>query len=412
VLEVRLNARVIVSTPAAAVLDEMRRTGATEHGIQRMRGKAETLAVALENIDRRQANLMKQEMLAAGGDVAVSHGICGETVGETRVVVVGTRRQMDAWLARLVEEPFDLPAVALRVRAALDGYARRRFDIPMGDRVLSVGPRPALVGVVNVTPDSFSDGGKFASASAAVQHALTLAEEGADVLDIGGESTRPGSEPVDEREELARVLPVIRELAPRTRAVVSIDTRHPAVAREAVAAGARIINDITGLQGDPEMAAVAARSGAAVIVMHMLGEPRSMQERPAYDNLMADIARHLRRGVAIALEAGVKPESIIVDPGLGFGKTLAHNVEILARLAELRTLGRPILVGASRKRFIGDLTGVPSPAERTVGTAAACALAVAGGALLLRVHDVRLMRQAVAVAAAVAAGAGLSENVS
>jgi dihydropteroate synthase len=401
VLDVRLSARVIAATLAAPVLDEIRHTGATEHGAQRMLAKGQLVAMALEAIDRRQANLMKQEMLAAGGDVAVSHGICGETVDETRAVLVGTRRQFDAFMARLAEEPFDLPAVAGAIRTALDGYARRHFEIPVRGGHLAVGPKPALVGVINVTPDSFSDGGLYATPAAAVERGLGLVAGGADLLDVGGESTRPGSDPVDEKTELARVLPVIEALASKAGVPVSIDTRRAAVAREALAAGAAVVNDVTGLQGDAEMARVAAGAGAAVIIMHMLGEPKTMQVRPHYDNLMADIARYLRRGVQAALDAGVPGEQIIVDPGIGFGKTTAHNVRILARLAELRTLGRPILVGVSRKRFIGDLTGVAAPAERTYGTAAACAMAVAGGALLLRVHDVAEMRQALAVAAAV-----------
>ena len=400
-LDLRLNARVIAATASAPLLDEMRWAGATEHGIGHMLTKAEALAVVLENIERRQANLLKQEMLAAGGDTAVSTGVASEIAAETRVVLVGTRRQFDGLLERLAEEPFDLPAVGEEIAAALEGYARRRFEIRCRDRRLVVGPRPALVGIVNVTPDSFSDGGLYASPQAAVEHGLQLEAEGADVLDVGGESTRPGSRPVDPKEELARVLPVVRALAAQAKVPVSIDTRRAAVAREALAAGAAIVNDVTALQGDPDMPAAVAEAGAGVVLMHMLGEPLSMQDRPAYDNLLADICRHLRHSARSALDAGVPDDSIMVDPGIGFGKTLDHNVRILARLGELRSLGRPIMVGVSRKRFIGDLAGIAAPAERTFGTAAACALAVAAGALLLRVHDVAAMRQALAVAAAV-----------
>jgi len=402
VLHVRLNARVIASTPTAPVLDEMRRTGATEPGLARMMTKAEALALAMEHIERRQANLLKQEMLAAGGDAAVHHGVCSEAVDETRVVLVGTRRQFTALVARLAEEPLDLPAVGEVIRRALEAYGRRRFEIPMGPHRLVVGPKPALMGIVNVTPDSFSRDGLAGDPEAAVALGLRMAEAGADLLDIGGESTRPGSDPVSEDEERRRVLPVVEGLARRGRTPISIDTRRARVAREALAAGACLVNDVTALGGDPAMAATVAKSGAGLVLMHMQGEPKTMQDRPVYDNLMADICRFLRQSMALAAEAGVPEERILVDPGIGFGKTLADNLQVLARLGQLRTLGRPILVGPSRKRFLGDLTGVRTPADRTYGTAAACALAVAAGALVLRVHDVPEMRQALAVAGAMA----------
>jgi len=262
------------------------------------------------------------------------------------------------------------------------------------------------MGVLNVTPDSFSDGGLFLEADRAVAQARRLVQEGADILDVGGESTRPGSDPVDEEEEMRRVLPVVETLAETVEVPISIDTRHARVAREAACAGASLINDITGLQGDPGMAAAVADTGAGVVIMHILGAPKTMQENPQYDDVMADIYRYLRQGMAIAEKAGVPEERIIVDPGIGFGKTLAHNLEIFARLGKLRALGRPILVGPSRKRFIAELTGVETPAERVYGTAAACALAVAAGAQILRVHDVAAIRQAVAVAAAITQVAG------
>jgi dihydropteroate synthase len=402
VLHLSLNARVVSATSIPPVLDEMRRTGATEHGVQRMITKGEFLAVALEHVNRIQANLLKQEMLAAGGDAAVSRGLCSEDVSETGALLVGSRRQFTDLISRLAEEPFDLPEVAREIDRALGAYGRRRFVLRMGGREITLGPRPALVGVVNVTPDSFSDGGKFLDPKAAVAHGEELAAEGADILDVGGESTRPGAEPVGLDEELARVIPVIRGLAAAVKTPLSIDTRHARVAREAVAAGACLVNDVTGLTGDPEMARAVAETRAGLVVMHIQGDPGTMQQDPVYDNIMADICRFLRRGIVAAREAGVPEDHIFVDPGIGFGKRLQHNLQILARLGQLRTLGRPIMVGPSRKRFIGEVTGIKTPAERLFGTAAACAMAVAQGALALRVHDVLQMRQAVAVAAAIA----------
>ncbi len=299
--------------------------------------------------------------------------------------------------ARLLEAAGGNPA---------EGNARRSFQLQMGPYRLEVGPKPLLMGVLNVTPDSFSDGGLFLEADRAVAQARRLVQEGADILDVGGESTRPCSDPVDEEEEMRRVLPVIETLAETVEVPISIDTRHARVAREAACAGACLINDITGLQGDAGMAAAVADTGAGVVIMHILGTPKTMQENPQYDDVMVDICRYLRQGMAIAERAGVPEERIIVDPGIGFGKTLAHNLEIFARLGELRALGRPILVGPSRKRFIAELTGVETPAERVYGTAAACALAVAAGAQILRVHDVAAVRQAVAVAAAITQVAG------
>jgi dihydropteroate synthase len=400
-LHLSLNARVVSAAPSAAVLDEMRRTGATEHGVQRMMSKGEFFAIALEHVSRIQANLLKQEMLASGGDAAVSRGICSEEVSDTGVLLVGSRRQFTALISRLAEEPFDLPEIAREIDRALGAYGRHQFVVRLGSRELALGPRPALVGVVNVTPDSFSDGGQCLDPKAAIAHGQQLVAEGADVLDIGGESTRPGAKPVAEDEELARVLPVIRGLAACVKTPLSIDTRHARTAREAVAAGACIVNDVTGLTGDPDMARAVAEMGAGLVIMHIRGDPKTMQQDPAYDNLMADICRFLRRGIVAAREAGVAEDRILIDPGIGFGKRLEHNLMILARLGQLRTLGRPIMVGPSRKRFIGELTGVETPADRLFGTAAACALAVAQGALALRVHDVAEMRQAVAVAAAI-----------
>jgi len=401
VLHLSLNARVVSATPLPSVLDEMRRTGATEHGIQRMMTKGESLTVALEHLGRVQANLLKQEMLAAGGDAALSRGICSEEKSETAVLLVGTRRQFTALISRLAEEPFGMPEIGREIDRALGAYGRRRFVVHLGPRELVLGPRPALVGIVNVTPDSFSDGGRYLDPKAAIARGGELAAEGADILDIGGESTRPGADAVPAEEELARVLPVIRGLAASLQTPLSIDTRHARVAREAVAAGACLVNDVTGLTGDPEMARAVAETGAGLVLMHILGDPKTMQQDPTYDNLMADICRFLRRGILAAREAGVAEDHLLIDPGIGFGKRLEHNLRILARLGQLRTLGRPIMVGVSRKRFIGEVTGVEAPAERLFGTAAACAMAVAQGALALRVHDVRQMRQAAAVAAAV-----------
>jgi dihydropteroate synthase len=256
-----------------------------------------------------------------------------------------------------------------------------------------------LMGVVNVTPDSFSDGGRYLDPEAAIAHGRELAEVGATILDVGGESTRPGADPVDAEEELRRVVPVIRGLGD-AGCDISVDTSKAGVAAAALEAGARIVNDVTALRGDPEMAALCAERGATVVLMHMLGEPRTMQDDPRYDDVVAEVKAFLAERLAVAVAAGIAEEDVWLDPGIGFGKTAAHNMELLRRLGELRELGRPLVVGASRKSFIGRVDG-SGPGERLGGTIASSVLAAAEGAEVLRVHDVAEVGQALAVTAAI-----------
>jgi dihydropteroate synthase len=256
-----------------------------------------------------------------------------------------------------------------------------------------------LMGVVNVTPDSFSDGGLYLDPEAAISHGHELVEAGADILDVGGESTRPGAEPVGEEEELRRVVPVIRGLS-GSQSRISVDTSKAAVAAAALDAGAEVVNDVTALRGDPETAALCAERGATVILMHMLGEPRTMQDEPRYEDVVADVKAFLAERLEAAVAAGIAEERVWLDPGIGFGKTAAHNMELLRRLGELRELGRPLVVGTSRKSFIGKLDGSPAD-QRLGGTIASSVLAAAEGADVLRVHDVAEMRQALAVATAI-----------
>jgi dihydropteroate synthase len=272
---------------------------------------------------------------------------------------------------------------------------------------IAVGPvelhfeTPVLMGILNITPDSFSDGGRLDSVAAAVSHARALVAAGALVLDVGGESTRPGAAPVDAATELDRVRPVIEAIRREgLTAAISVDTSKAAVARAALEAGAHLVNDVTALR-DPEMVSVVASSGAALIVMHMRGQPRTMQEGPiVYGDVVREVRDALGAAVTRAVAAGVACERILVDPGLGFGKTAAHNLTLTRRLGELAALGRPIVYGPSRKRFLGETTG-RAVSEREAATAAACALAVAAGAHVLRVHDVAAVRDAVLVARAV-----------
>lgn len=272
--------------------------------------------------------------------------------------------------------------------------------LPRG-RTLEIGGAPAVMAIINITPDSFSDGGVHFDRIRAADSALRFVEEGAAVIDIGGESTRPGSEPVSDQEELDRVLPVIEAIRERSDVAISIDTRKVRVAAAAIAAGADIINDVTALR-EPAMRMLAAARGVPVILMHMRGEPRTMQDDPQYDEVVADVGRELQAWRDEAVSAGVPADRILIDPGIGFGKTFDHNLALLARCDELRAIA-PVVIGASRKAFIGHVTGQPRGAPRMAGSLGAVAAAVRGGAAIVRVHDVRETIDFLRVVGAIAA---------
>jgi len=259
----------------------------------------------------------------------------------------------------------------------------------------TIGTRPLVMGVVNVTPDSFSDGGRFLDPSAAIDHALALAADGADVLDVGGESTRPGAPVVSEVDELARVLPVVAGLAKCTAVPLSVDTMKAAIARRCLDAGAAIVNDVSGLTADADMPAVVAAAGAGVVVMHMQGTPQTMQQNPTYDDVVGEVVAYLEARLHALSAVGIPPDAVCLDPGIGFGKTLDHNLALLAHLDVVAAIGRPVCLGVSRKGFIGKLCG-REPADRGAGSlAVACFAAARGAAHVLRVHDVAATRDAV-----------------
>lgn len=290
-----------------------------------------------------------------------------------------------------------------RVREAIRRYLERDFVVPCRGREIRPGGSPGIMGILNVTPDSFSDGGKYDSAEAAVRQGLEMAAEGADIIDIGGESTRPGSLPVPAGEEIARVVPVIRELARKTEALLSVDTRKAAVAREAIAAGAHIVNDTSALADDPEMAGVIGESGCAVVLMHRRGTPATMQLAPSYESLFDEMLEEIRKRIDVAVSAGIPKERILIDPGVGFGKRFEDNLALHRHLPDLRNLGRPVVFGPSRKAFIGRITGREA-SGRIFGTAASVAFAASRGVDILRVHDVKEMKEVVRVVTAIREG--------
>jgi dihydropteroate synthase len=288
--------------------------------------------------------------------------------------------------------------LAGKLSRAIDGFSGDDLIYKFGDVEFDFSKRTYVMGILNVTPDSFSDGGRYFTLDSALEHALKMIEDGADIIDVGGESTRPGSDPVPIEEELRRVIPVIKELAKRTKVPISIDTYKSEVARQALDNGALIVNDISGLRFDEKMVEVVAEYKASVVLMHIKGTPKTMQQNPEYKDVISEIYSYLSESVNLALSAGIK--QIIVDPGIGFGKRLIDNLEIIRRLREFKSLGYPILIGVSRKSFIGNILNLPVD-QRLEGTAGAVAISVWNGANIVRVHDVKEMVRVVRIVDAI-----------
>ncbi|HIJ59613.1 MAG TPA: dihydropteroate synthase [Nitrospirae bacterium] len=267
--------------------------------------------------------------------------------------------------------------------------------------ILYLSQRPLVMGILNVTPDSFSDGGLYYNFRIAIEHALSMAEQGADIIDIGGESTRPGAEPVSIEQEIERTIPVIKELSKHISIPISIDTYKAEVAKRAIDAGASIVNDISGLTFDKDMVKIVAKNNTPVIIMHIKGRPKDMQNKPEYKALIPELLDFFRERISFALEAGVKEENIIIDPGIGFGKTFDHNLEIIDRLSEFKVFQRPIAIGLSRKAFISAILGNLPPNDRLEGTISATAIALYNGADIVRVHDVKETLKAVKIVTAI-----------
>lgn len=399
-----LPPRVVEIRDQAGARAEIARIGSDEVGIRLMTPKFVYRILKLEAVPLRAAIILKQEMLARGGEAAVSREVAGLKTEVTDVLLGGTLRQYREVVAKLRAQPFGLARIGEAITEVLERYdspgasghpktapviifGNGKWQFPLGERTY-------ILGILNVTPDSFSDGGSHFSLEQAVAAARSMVTDGADIIDIGGESTRPGGAPVSAEEELRRIIPVIRVLRQELDVPISVDTYKAEVAERAIEAGAQIINDISGLQADPGMAGVAARHGVSVIIMHRKGDPKIMQVDPSfpceYEDLVAEILAYLQDSISIAETAGIPRERLIIDPGIGFGKTLEQNLEIIRRLGEFRALGLPILLGTSRKSFIGKILDLP-PGERLEGTAASVAIGIANGADFVRVHDVRAM---------------------
>jgi len=367
--------------------------------------KMKHLNILIRDVECRVANIIKQEMLALGADAAVARETVSCSIDVTDVILMGTEKQVRSFGDRIQAQPFGLKYLSEKLERILTACKATDYVLCTNRREIHFGKRTQIMGVVNVTPDSFSDGGKYLSTQAAIDRALELESEGADILDIGGESSRPGSDFVSTEEELKRIIPVIRGLHGKVLIPISVDTLKADVAEAAIREGAEIINDISAMTFDPKMTSVIEENQAAVVLMHMKGIPKTMQEGSiVYRDLMGEIVAHLEAQIKNARLSGIREESIIVDPGIGFGKTVRDNLAILRNLSELKIFGRPILTGVSRKSFIGTLTHVENPAERTEGTAAAVTASILNGSHIIRVHDVERTKKLVSIVDAIVQG--------
>jgi dihydropteroate synthase len=380
------------------------------YGIEIMLPKAVQHLVRINSISCIAANILKQEMLSLGGDVAVARNALTGKARKTDCLLMATLSQFNRLTEKLNRQPFGLDRLAHDLSDSLTSYQKDEFNLDLGRYKLTLRQgKTCIMGVVNLTPDSFSGDGLYKGLSptelkgtvpkgtvpeSVVDFVERMVDDGADIIDIGGESTRPGAEPIPVKEELERTIPIIKKIARKIKAPISIDTYKPEVARQALDNGAVMVNDITGLNN--KMAKIVSKYKAGVVIMHMKGNPRTMQNNPVYKSLIDEIIEYLDKAISEAVAWGIDRERIIVDPGIGFGKTLGHNLEILKRLREFKILGRPILVGPSRKSFLGKILNA-GPQERIFGTVSACILAVKNGANIVRVHDIVAVKQAMKV---------------
>jgi len=391
--------RCLHITNANEAIHQIKEVGGDPTGVKLMEGKTLHFNLKVEGIDPRTANLLKQEMLSLGGDVAVDGRGLDCSIKQTDALLMGTQKHFENLILKLEQSP-DLGTVGQSIKEAIKNISRTHYSIRCRKQKLNLGKRTLLMGVLNVTPDSFSDGGVFFDKKKAIVHGIGMVEDGVDIIDIGGESTRPGSKPVELEEELRRVIPVIESLEKEVDVPISIDTYKSAVAQRAIEAGAQIINDISALHFDPSLAQVAAREDTPLVLMHIRGTPETMQKDVHYGSLFSEIIRYLKDSIQIAENAGLDPGQIIIDPGIGFGKTVEDNLLILKHLYEFRILGKPILLGTSRKSFIGKILNTDVE-NRLEGTLSSIAIGVLNGAHIIRSHDVLQAKKAIAVADAV-----------
>ncbi len=379
-----INARILYINDMHTAKEEIRKIQVDAEAILWLSPKAINVAIKLENISPCYANILKQEMLGKGGDAAVHRGVINCSIENSDVLLMGNLSQYNKLLYKLNTQSGYLKEIGYEIDRVLNGVEKgkpkhlicEKFKLPIGEKTY-------IMGILNATPDSFSDGGNYNSIESAVKRAKEMVEQGADIIDVGGESTRPGHKVVDSLEEIGRVVPIIKALVNETDVPISVDTSKAVVAQKALESGADIVIDVWGLQRDPNMAETVAKYGAGIVMMHN-------RENKEYKELMGDIIKFLRKSVEIGEKAGIGRESMVIDPGIGFGKTLEQNLEVMRRLKELNTLNLPVLLGTSRKSIIGNTLELPV-SERLEGTAATVTLGIASGTDIIRVHDVKEM---------------------
>lgn len=383
----RYQTRLLSARPLDGLAHRLREAGVDPSGARIIGEKARVVVVRVEGVSAPAANILKQQLISIGGDAAVHRDVIKGEPERSTVFIVCDRRRLDHLSSHLASQPFDLGEIGEEIDRLLARLDDPPALLPLPSGGLRFDRAPLVMGILNVTPDSFSDGGRHLDPEAAVFRAVEMVDAGADIIDVGGESSRPGATPVSLDEERRRVMPVIEGLTGRIDAPISIDTRRAAIAREAAGLGAAIVNDISGMTHDPDMADVVRDTGCAAVIMHMQGTPETMQRDPRYVDPVGEIAAWLDERALALRNAGVQQEKIIVDPGIGFGKRLADNLAILREIAAFHGLGYPVLVGFSRKSFIGSLTGRDSD-NRLAGGLAAFEACVSGGVQIVRVHDV------------------------
>ncbi|MDD5527235.1 MAG: dihydropteroate synthase [Candidatus Omnitrophica bacterium] len=399
-----MRLRFLNSGDPAAAGNEMSRMGVDAYGIGIMLPKASCILLKADDLSCICANILKQEMLSCGGDAAVPrHAISGGR-RKTECLLIGSLAQFNRLREKLKLQPLGLSSLSDGITAALENYFRNEYRLKLGKYTLYPGRRKYVMGILNLTPDSLSGDGIYSGGidyMAAAERAEQMAAEGADIIDVGGESTRPGSRAVSLREELRRTIPAVKRICGRLKIPVSIDTRKPEVAARALESGAVLINDIGGLR-DAKMMRLAVSSGAGVVIMHMKGRsPAVMQRSASYGNAAKEVFACLSLALEKALENGVRRDGILIDPGIGFGKLPEHNIELLKELRGLRAIGRPLLVGVSRKAFLGKILKGAAPRERDNAGLAAAVMAAERGADVLRVHNVKAVKEALKVMEAI-----------
>lgn len=389
-----IKPRVLNLKNRRGIEEELEKIGVSREGKRILSQKANLYLIKLEGIPSQAANLLKQEMLSVSADAAIGKEVASFAVSKSDVLLIGTEAHYNKVIPKLRRQPFSLSHLSCELEQILKNIKRERFILSLGDKQLDLAKKVAIMGILNLTPDSFYDGGRYTQEKKALVRVEEMVSHGADLIDIGGESTRPGATKVSTEEELRRIIPIIGEIKELFEIPVSVDTYKAQIAQEAIEAGADMINDISGLRFDSELKQVVAEYKVPLVLMHIKGTPGDMQNNPYYDSLLGEIISYLRESIVIAKEAGIDEERIVIDPGIGFGKSARHNLEIIDKLSELKSLGRPILIGVSRKSFIGNVLNLPLQ-ERLEGSLAATCLAVTQGARIVRTHDVKETRRAI-----------------